>query len=726
MPSASSPLRKSSFPVDPDTHEIRRITTNESTRSIDQALESETEDEDLHIAPPTTKRGKYTTTGYDAPKINLGPDGGNQPGAGGFIEETGYGVPILASDEVARSPGAEFLQPAVSPTQSRRGSAFYSSHDQDPLGLGLYKAGSAGNSRPTSRPVSIHKLALHDDERDLHTPLEDVDEYEPLFPDDEGHKKPVTAAQRLKMKQKMKRFPSQDIWEDTPHSLQLEATVDTPEPVEVQTESKEKGTTAVFETPEQEAKRKGEPSENEKTKLLSREQRLAKSHFKPHIRDEVDRPHMNRRFPSKDIWEDSPDHAELTTTVGEESFGRSPPDDGLLAGAVVQTSGRPKDGIIAGAQSRDGATEGAPAVERPSVPPRPKGKDQVAGGDQQQSPIIPSRPPKRIYQVPPADAKVPVAPSKLAESVSPSNETATSPIDRNSPAVPDRAKPQIPVRPARKIQQDPSDPNALTKVTSTSSVGSDGSERGPPPTVPKNKPAVPARPVGSKIAALQGGFMADLNSRLKGGPPAPKPQETAPEVEEEKVPLTDARKGRAKGPAKRKPALAATDVSTGVKEASQWSISRPITVWQTDASGKVALSRSARKLFAEETPKSELPTEPVVTSSPPQVAPESTTNAPISDGEESDPPSPTIEVEKNPLSIAPTPSAEAALDKRSPLSRITTLEADNVESKDTEVQTGERHIVVSPGTEKEERLTVILGGKAEAEEGKLANEVVRE
>jgi hypothetical protein len=63
--------------------------------------------------------------------------------------------------------------------------------------------------------------------------------------------------------------------------------------------------------------------------------------------------------------------------------------------------------------------------------------------------------------------------------------------------------------------------------------------------------------MGSKIAALQGGFMSDLNKRLQLGPQAPKKEEPAPEeVEEvkEKAPLVDARKGRARGPARRAPA----------------------------------------------------------------------------------------------------------------------------------------------------------------------------
>lgn len=93
-------------------------------------------------------------------------------------------------------------------------------------------------------------------------------------------------------------------------------------------------------------------------------------------------------------------------------------------------------------------------------------------------------------------------------------------------------------------------------------IGADGGSHAlkgvvSPPAMNKVKPAVPARPGGSKIAALQAGFMSDLNNRLKLGPQVPqKPTSSAEEekVEEDKAPLADARKARAKGPARRKPA----------------------------------------------------------------------------------------------------------------------------------------------------------------------------
>ena len=83
--------------------------------------------------------------------------------------------------------------------------------------------------------------------------------------------------------------------------------------------------------------------------------------------------------------------------------------------------------------------------------------------------------------------------------------------------------------------------------------------------------------------------MSDLDSRLKLGPQGPKPQEKAePEVEEEKAPLADARKGRAKGPARRKPVAPANTESVsaegqeGNAAARNWQMQKPWTVWEYD------------------------------------------------------------------------------------------------------------------------------------------------
>lgn len=611
QPHVESPLRKQSFPTDTETsYGLEKKDSHASHRlSLEHALESETEDDELYVSPPTVRKGKIHGNGYDPSTVDLGPRGGNTEAVGGFVEERGYGVPILASDEVAKTPGAEHMQPAVSPAPERRGSNYYfgaDSEHQSGFKVGS-RSGSASNSRPTSRPGSIYsfptlsRFSTHDEDREnMHTPLEDVDEYEPLFPDEDGTKRPVTTAERLKLREQLKRFPSKDIWEDTPNSLQLQATVETPEPSNEPSDPIDKPPAAVFETPEQESARKGEVTEEEKAKLIPREERLAKSNFKPHLRQEMHRPGLAQRFPSRDIWEDSPDSARLETTVGESQLSdpKSPPDEGLEAGAVVQTSGAPNEGIIAGEQARDGATAGA-AAAKPSIPPRPnKSKVSPPSADLGQAPpSVPVRPPRRLHQVPPADAQVPVIPSRLS-AVSPVEVKEPFPSEtRKGPILPERPKPQVPVRPAKPVDHESSETVPLSKITSTSSVGSDGAsakDLTSPPPAPKPKPAIPARPAGGKIASLKAGFLSDLDSRLKLGPQGPKLQEKAePEVEEEKAPLADARKSRAKGPARRKPAAPTTVESAAMEGqektsvARNWQVQKPWTVWEYDGALKV-------------------------------------------------------------------------------------------------------------------------------------------
>ena len=611
QPHVESPLRKQSFPTDAETsYGLEKKNSHASHRlSSEHALESETEDDELYVPPPTVRKSKIHGNRYDPPTVDLGPRGGNTEAVGGFIEERGYGVPILASDEVAKTPEAEYMQPAVSPVQERRGSNYYSGADseyQSGLKMGS-RSGSASNSRPTSRPGSIHSLSAltrfstHDEDREnMHTPLEDVDEYEPLFPDEEGNKRAVTVAERLKLREQMKRFPSKDIWEDTPNSLQLQATVETPEPSNEQSDPMDKAPAAVFETPEQESARKGEVTEEEKTKLIPREERLAKSNFKPHLRQEMHRPGLTQRFPSRDIWEDSPDSARLETTVGNSQVSdpKSPLDEGLEAGAVVQTSGAPKEGIIAGEQARDGASAGA-AAAKPSIPPRPnRSKVSPPSADVgQAAPSVPTRPPRRLHQVPPADAQIPIPPSRLSETSSVETKQPSPNETRKGPILPERPKPQVSVRPAKPVGRESPESVPLSKIASTSSVGSDeanAKDLTSPPPAPKPKPAIPARPAGGKIASLKAGFLSDLDSRLKLGPQGPKPQEKPePEIEEEKAPLADARKGRAKGPVRRKP-VAPTITESATANSPEdnpaprkWQIQKPWTVWEHDGALKV-------------------------------------------------------------------------------------------------------------------------------------------
>ena len=626
-PTVESPLRKTSFPVDArakEDFEQSRDYHTAQRRASDNVLESETEDDDvIHVDPPALHLSKYDGNGYDPPTEDLGPHGGNTESEGGWIEERGYGVPILASDEVAKEPGLEFMQPAVPPVQERKGSTYYAGVDSDapPFYQSGHRngsrSGSAPGSRSSSRPASMYgtvpnlpRFTSHDDREDMHTPLEDVEEYEPLFPDEKDEEgRPLTAADRFMRRPGMKRrFPSQDIWEDTPNSLQLEATVSTPEPTVEQSSPVAKAPSTVFEPPQAEAARKGEVDEEEKAKLIPKEERWAKSHFKPHIRDDMNRPGLKQRFPSRDIWEDTPDSAQLETTVGgpQGDDPMSPVDDGTKAGAVVHTSGRPDDGKIMGEQQREGATSGAAAIEKPSIPPRPaksKGADEAHETVTPAPPSVPARPPRRPHQVPPAE--IPQPPGKTSAETSP-----TSPVDaRKAPVLPDRPKPQVPPRPSKPVTQDLDENVPLSKTTSKSSVGSASSDSSvtkgtTSPPVTKPKPILPARPVGGKIKALKAGFLNDLDKRLQLGPQGLKPQEKPLEEEEkeetDKAPLSDARKGRARGPARRKPAassdaLGREDIASSTASApSKIEIAAPWTVWQISEDGDVDVMHAAR------------------------------------------------------------------------------------------------------------------------------------
>ncbi|KAL8718979.1 MAG: hypothetical protein Q9225_003952 [Loekoesia sp. 1 TL-2023] len=771
----SSPLRKASFPVDVEGKEDFQNTKDKyglSRSATEHALESETEDDSIHIDAPTVRKSKIGGNGYDPPTEDLGPHGGNTEAQGGWIEETGYGVPILASDEVAKEPGTEYMQPAVSPAQERRGSNYFSGIDSDAppsYQSGLRhgsRSGSATNSRPTSRPTSrpgsrpgsIHgslpglsRFVSHDEREDMHTPLEDVEEYEPLFPDDDGKEThPNPALERLKRREMMKRrFPSQDIWEDTPNSLQLQATVSTPEPVEEKAAPAPEKPSATFEPPEAEAARKGEAAEEEKAKLIPREERLAKSHFKPHIRGEMHRPGLKQRFPSRDIWEDSPDSACLETTVDgpQDEDVKSPVDDGLKAGAVVQTIGRPggpKEGKSIGALPREGATVGSAAVEKPTIPPRPTRHKAEAADVVPQPPVqIPARPPKRVHQVPPAEIPPP-----------PMKSTETSPTEiKKVPTLPDRPKPQVPARPTKPVARDSSESVPLSGTTSATSAGSGAPademrDLTSPPPAPKPKPAVPVRPMGGKIAALKAGFMSDLNKQLQLGPQGSKKEDKPGEDEakepEDKAPLADARKGRARGPARRKP-LATSATAGGEKDeakvdASKWAIQAPQTIWESEYGSIIVISSTSAvpKPPADEVLSIERPEAPTPFTAATAHA-DVPADVPAIEALQEAVPGPDELPSKDELLAESDPSGvkeadvSGLLQHDSEAPKTTLKELDELTSKapaatappetaSESVQTGTTTIAENLGQETEEKLTAYLG--AEAQKGE--NVVVRE
>jgi hypothetical protein len=526
-----SPLRKESFPADgPGKSEFEKTLSKELRTPSDAALESEIEDDDvIHVDPPSHRISKiYGGAGHMESTEDLGPGSEDN----GVHDEHGYSAPILASDEVAKEPFGWELQPAVSPLNERRGNAYEESTYHNRSG----SASSLAGSRPTSRPGSIHGN-LPGFHLPASTPLENLDEYEPLFPEDEkkavSTSRPLTAADRLKRPElKNRKFPSQDIWEDTPNSLQYTATVSTPQLPEETEESKE-FKPQEGETQEQAfARRQEELAEMESKdseSFLHKEKKQPWAQ-NPHLAVEA-RPALKQRFPSRDIWEDTPDSLQLQTTVAtpqsDEKDIMSPPDDRTT-------------------------TDIAPTT-KPQIPARPA-KSKLSESPEK----IPERPSRGLRQTPQ--------------------------VDSTSPPVPAKAKPQVPARPSKPIKRESSENVPLTTVPSNSSAKSLGSDQGATPAT-KPKPPIPSRPVGSKIAALQGGFMSDLNKRLQLGPQAPKKEEVPeePEEEKEKTPLVDARKGRARGPARRAPAKSPAPASAIVTEKrSTLAFSIPSTLWQID------------------------------------------------------------------------------------------------------------------------------------------------
>lgn len=463
QPAAESPLRHSTFA----TSELTRTKSAMSTASSDGGRV-------IHVDEPY--HSLHHPDGFARTPEPLSTND--------YDDTVENDEPILAADE--SRPGSAYLHPAVSP---RRASTDY--HDLERV---RSRTPSAPNSRPTSlhgAPASLTRWTSRGEEHDdIHTPLEDVEEYEPLFPEDEKSSKPLSAAERFQKRTELlkHRFPSQDIWEDTPDSLQLHASVSTPDLPE--DESKPK-----FETPEAEAQRKREADQIDSHKVASH---ILQGQSTPGRQTRPDV--IKHRFPSRDIWEDAPESHQLMTTI------------------------------------------------EPSEP-------EATSPDTNKAPSIPSRP-----NIPPRPAKI----------VKPSDGSAD---EKKAPVIPDRPKPQIPARPSKPASGDAA-----------------------APPVNRNKPVIPARPNGGKIAGVKANFLSDLNSRLQLGPQAPKPaaekkEEAAPE---EKAPLADARKGRARGPARRKPA-ASSSSEKRLPSIPEIRIMDPWNVWELGVDGNLRVGLSEKK-----------------------------------------------------------------------------------------------------------------------------------
>ncbi|KAM5348739.1 hypothetical protein ACJ41O_008562 [Fusarium nematophilum] len=470
-------------------------------------------------------------------------------------EDQEYTAPILASDEVSKDDRPYIQQPAVHPPPDRRGSA---GEMEEPTSRPLSR---------TSRPSSIYKN--NDSQEFEPTPLDDVKEYEPLFPEEakKESEKPAPAEGNKARHY----FPSKDVWEDAPESVHYTVEVSTPDEPE-----KPQRRSSAADRPKTPAHIFAQKHEE----LAEREARgpadlqPPKAHEKPiwtesqesdSFLNKQTRPTVGQRFPSRDVWEDVPESQLYEATVSESPKEESKPE----------ISVRPAK---------------KPSEDRPAVPERPKPKH------------------------------------------TPSDE------GKPRPPVSDKPKPQLPPRPTK----------------SSSGDSKDGES--------KPKPPVPSRPVGGKIAALQAGFMSDLNKRLQLGPHAPKKEEPKPQEdlseEKEKAPLSDARKGRARGPQRRAPARSpAAPVSEPVESVPSLTLtfSVPQTLWAIDPEGSLEVSGESYSPTPDESPVPEQETkveeieEPVEAPAP-------------SVPEESEAKSEAVEVptDPNPATDEPKPTEEPA------------------------------------------------------------------
>lgn len=405
---------------------------------------------------------------------------GDEPGAA-EDPEAEYGGPILASDEIEVGPDARAQHPAIHPHHDRSDS---------------YE-GNPSPVRPVVRPPVIHRPIS--EPHFASTPLDDVREYEPLFPDQE--KKAAAKRQAAEENKLRHHFPSKDIWEDAPNSVHYTVEVSTPEVEE--SEGRRKSSSYFEGRPITPAQAFAQYQEQ----LAEKEARSRSNNFLPLSEDKPTKPtwidhqtHLgfskpasSKRFPSRDVWEDAPESHIQEATVSDSQ-----------------------------------------EAQKPEIPLRPVKSAEAAAA----APRIPDRPKPR--------------------------QNSGDAAAKQAPPVTDKPKPQIPARPARLT--------ADGKVSDAIAA--------------KSKPPVPSRPVGGKIAALQAGFMSDLNKRLQIGPKVVKPEDEEEEksaaVAKEKVPLTDARKGRARGPQRRAPARAVTPSADATKAGPTLSFSVPQASWSID------------------------------------------------------------------------------------------------------------------------------------------------
>lgn len=418
-----------------------------------------------------------------------------------------YTAPILAEDEVAKDPKGNAAQPAVTP----------------PFEL------EEPGSRPSSRPASVHRGSSFELRS---TPLEDVEEYEPLFKDDDKKDAQPPAKEEKKHRNSIpNRFPSADVWEDAPSSVFYTAEVSTPELFDEQ-DKEEKPSPSNIPSP-REGETAAQAFARHQEELAEKEAHGQRALQKPvwaqhqkHLTGEKSsaRPIMQQRFPSRDVWEDAPESLQLETTVStpQQDDAPSPSPADTLKPDIPERP-QPKSPEVS-------APAPAPS-EKPSIPDRPKPRQPSSTDDK---PAIPERPKPAI---PPRPVKA---------------GPTSGGLEPAEAAAPPRQKPAVPARPMG------------SKIAALQAGFMNDLNR----RLQLGPQAPPAKKEESHEGEGEGEKAAE---------------------EKEKVPLADARKGRARGPQRRAPAAASVAPAAAAAEekskpaaAVVFEVSKAVTFFEID------------------------------------------------------------------------------------------------------------------------------------------------
>ncbi|KAF8449987.1 hypothetical protein BGX38DRAFT_521855 [Terfezia claveryi] len=458
--------------------------------------------------------------------------------SGEFRDEHFSGTPILASDEITKRGGTStpHYHPAVSPP------------------LGPRRTGSKPASRAPSRPPSRGAMR----EPVAPGPLPDVEEHEPLFPEDDEVKDSQTALREGvekafagRISRSSRKFPSNDIWEDAPPSSHLSATVASPPPglsplgLDVITAG-DKGAPV---PQDEESDRLGVPNRHKKSQSPDNEQ------VKP-LRPAVlaKTASGKQRFPSKDIWEEAPDSAQLTATVSPtpaNEGSQSPVDTTApeVSFPPNTTSTRATTGAHLDEPSLHVNPDGRTSTSAPLEAKKPEVSDRPPSPEKQEKwgptgavPLVPStRPAPRAAKMPTKfDTQEQIEQAQRPSSVPHTSSSESLTEKKAPPVLPERPKPIIPQRPVKVAAKFPQSPLSQCEEAS--------------PLVKAAPPVKPKPAIGGKIAALKANLALEM--KLAAGPLAFKKKEEEEKLEatsEKPKPLVeDVRKSRAKRPKGRK------------------------------------------------------------------------------------------------------------------------------------------------------------------------------